>query len=494
VVAILRRGGTHRSGTTEAVTDAPATGQPAPVDLLVTDAFLITMDAQRRVFEHGAVAIRGREIVAVGRAADVEATVAAARVIRAGGGAVHPGFVECHNHTTLHTARGAFGDTISWNDVVPEFYVPYWNTVTDDEEYAGAALACLEMLRNGTTCFVEAGTAFEPEVVARAASETGIRALVGDPFLWDNGGFTLDSPTVARAPYSTERALGLLGGQLWRNEDPDALVRGHIAVVGMASASDELEMAAKATADGAGVVLNQHQSYCEVDAADDDTRLGIHPLRHLAEIGVLGPNCVFAHMNIIREDEVEPVLRSGMAISWNAPASMMWGIGGATTGRHAELYRAGVPVGLGSDSSNWANSFDIGRAATLAILAARDGRRNREILTAEDGLTMATVNGARAVGLADRIGSLEPGKRADLVIRSNRIPEAHPTLDPIGAILYATGSKSVDTVIVDGRVVLAGGEPTQVNAETVYRRVDAAGQAVLGRMGYRTPRRWPHIA
>ena len=93
------------------------------------------------MFEHGAFAIRGRDIVAVGRAADVEASVAPARRISAEGAAVHPGFVECHNHTTLHTARGAFGDTISWNDVVPEFYVPYWNTVTDDEEYAGAALA-----------------------------------------------------------------------------------------------------------------------------------------------------------------------------------------------------------------------------------------------------------------------------------------------------------------------------------------------------------------
>jgi cytosine/adenosine deaminase-related metal-dependent hydrolase len=476
------------------VTDGFPPGGPAAVDLLVTDAYLITMDAERHVFEHGAIAVRGREIVAVGRAAEVEASVTAARRISAGGAPVHPGFVECHNHTTHHTARGAYGDTISWADVVPEFYVPYWNTVTDEEEYAGAALACLEMLRNGTTCFVEAGTAFEPDVVARAASETGIRALVGDPFLWDIGGFTSDSPTVVRAPYSTERALRLLGGQLWRNEDPDALVRGHVAVVGMASASDELERAAKATADRGGVVLNQHQSYCEVDASDDDARLGKHPLRHLEEIGVLGPNCVFAHMNIIRDDEVEPVLRSGMAISWNAPASMMWGVGGATSGRHAEFYRAGVPVGLGSDSSNWANSFDVGRAATLAILAARDGRQDRSVLTAEDGLTMATVNGARAVGLAERIGSLEVGKRADLVIRSDRVPEAHPALDPISAILYATGSKSVDTAIVDGQVVLEGGAPTRLDAETVYRRVDAAAQAVLGRMGYRTPRRWPHIA
>ena len=468
--------------------------EPLPVDLLITDAFVITMDPDRRIFTDGAVAIAGHTIVAIGPAREVVPAVAPIRTISARGAAVHPGFIECHNHATLHTIRGAISDTISWDDVSAEFYVPYWNTVTDDEEYAGTLHACLEMVRNGTTCFMESGTAFEPDVVARAATDVGIRALVGDPFLWDLGGFTSDAPVVTRAPADTERSLRLLGGQLWRNDDPDSLVRGHIAIVGMASASDELELAAKAAADRAGVVLNQHQSYCEVDTAADDARLGRHPLVHLEEIGVLGPNSMFAHMNILREDEVEPIIRSGMAISWNAPASMMWGVGGATHGRHAELYRTGVTIGLGSDSSNWANSFDIGRAATLAILVARDGRRDRSILTAEDGLTMATINGARAVGLSDRIGSLEIGKRADLVIRSDDLPEAHPPTDRISAILYSTGSKSVDTVVIDGRIVLQSGRPTLVDAGEVYRRVDAAAVAVLGRMGYRTPRRWPHIA
>jgi 5-methylthioadenosine/S-adenosylhomocysteine deaminase len=173
---------------------------------------------------------------------------------------------------------------------------------------------------------------------------------------------------------------------------------------------------------------------------------------------------------------------------------MMWGVGGATQGRHAELYRAGVTVGLGSDSSNWANSFDIGRAAVTAILAARDGRKDRGILVAEDGLTMATINGAKAIRMERLIGSLEIGKRADLVIRTDDLPESHPTTDRIAAILYATGSKSVDTVIVDGRVVVEHGIPTRVDAETIYRDVDAAATAVLGRMGYRKQRRWPAIA
>ena len=452
------------------------------------------MDGERHVYSDGAIAIQDRRIVALGPSREVVTAYAAARTISARGAAVHPGFIECHNHATLHTVRGAITDTISWGDVSQDFYVPYWNTVTDEEEHAGTLLACLEMIRNGTTCFLESGTAFEPDVVASAATAVGIRALVGDPFLWDVGGFHADAPSVERAPATTERALRLLGGQLWRNDDPDALVRGHIAIVGMGSASDELEVAAAQAAVAADVVLNQHQSYCEVDVADDDARYGRHPLVHLEELGVLGPHAMFAHMNILRDDEVEPILRSGMSLSWNAPASMMWGIGGATGGRHAEFYREGVAIGLGSDSSNWANSFDIGRAAVTAILAARDGRRDRSILVAEDGLTMATINGARAIRMEDTIGSLEVGKRADLVIRTDDLPEAHPPTDRIAAILYAAGSKSVDTVIIDGQVVLEGGQPTLVDAEAIYRGVDEAATNVFDRMGYRKERRWPEIA
>lgn len=468
--------------------------EPRQAAVAIVNGLLLTMNQGRDVISGGAVIIDGGAILAVGPTSALLASYAPETTIDARGSIVHPGFVECHNHTTLHAIRGAFGDTVSWDDVVSQFYVPYWNTVSDEEEYAGALLACLEMAMNGTTCFVEAGTAFEPDVVARAASAVGLRALVGDPFLWDIGGFTGDAPTVERAPATTDRALRLLGGQLWRNDDPDALVRGHVAIVGMASASEELERAAKATADRAGVVLNKHQSYAPMDVGDDDRRFGRHPLVHFEDLGVLGPNCLFAHMNVLREDEIDAVVRTGVSISWNPAASMMWGIGGATGGSHAELYRRGVNVGHGSDSSNWANTFDMGRNATLAVLAARDGRRDREILSAEDALTMATINGARGVCLEDRIGSLEVGKRADIVIRTDDIPEMHPTTDPISNVVYAAGSKSIRTVMVDGRVVVDDGHPALLNAVDVYRLVDDAARAVLGRMGYRTPRRWPGLA
>lgn len=465
---------------------------PTDVDLLVRNGYVITMDPDRTVYERGAVAVKGRAIVAVGRDHEVSSEVRAGRTIDADGAPIHPGFVECHNHVSLHLVRGAFGDSISWQSVNDEFYVPYWNTVTDEEEHVASLLACVEMLRNGTTCFMEAGSVFEPETAASAAEAAGIRALVADPFLWDVGGYTSDAPAVKRAPASTDHCLDILGTQLRRNDDPDALVRGHVAIVGMGSATDELERAAKEVADAAGVVLNQHQSYCLDDVAGDDLRHGRHPLVHLDDIGVLGANCTFAHMNLLRDDEVAAVEQSGMSLAWAPQSSMIWGIGGTQHGHHLDFHRAGVNVALGSDSSNWSNRFDIGQQAFLAVLSAREKERSRTALTAEDALEMATINGARAVGLEHLIGSLEVGKRADLVVRGNDVPEAHPTTSPVMQLVYSARDASVDTVVVDGRVVLERRQPVLLDAADVYRRADRAARAVLDRMGYHVPRRWPH--
>ncbi|HWC00894.1 MAG TPA: amidohydrolase family protein, partial [Bryobacteraceae bacterium] len=445
------------------------------------------------VFADGAIAISGRDIAAVGTTPDILAQYQPARTIDAAGGLVHPGFVECHTHVTYHVIRGAFGDTISYAELGPAAECDFLNATDDEAEYASTLLACMEMIGNGTTCFVEAGTAYSPAAVAEAAEAIGMRGLVADPFLWDAeetaGGY--NAYRLKRAPASTGRALRLLGGELHRNSDPHALVRGHIAIAGMGTATDELERAAKAAADAAGTILNQHQSYYHIDTETDDRRHGRHAILRLRDIGVLGSNCLFSHVNVIRDDEVEPLVGSGLSVAWCPAGSMLWGVGGALTGRHAELYNRGVNIALGSDSSNWSNRFDIGLQAYLAVLTAREKTRTRGILSAEDALTMATINGARAAGLEARIGSLVPGKCADLVIRANDVPEAFPLTDPISQLVYSTGGRSVHTVIIDGQVVLEARRPTRVDPADVFQAVQTSAKRLFDRMGYSHVPKWP---
>ena len=462
------------------------------VDLAVIHGYVVTMDEQRRVFADGAVAMEGRDIVAVGPTAEILAKYHPARTIDAAGGVVHPGFVECHTHVTYHIARGAFGDTISYAELGPRTELDFVNAIDDEAEYASTLLACFEMVGNGTTCFIEAGTAYSPDAVAAAAETFGMRGLVADPFLWDAeetpGGY--NAYRLERAPASTKRSLSLLGTELKRNRDPHALVGGHIAIAGMGTATDELERAAKAAADAAGTVLNQHQSYYHVDTETDDLRHGRHAILHLEDIGILGDNCLFSHMNVIREDEIEPIVRSGLSIAWCPAGSMLWGVGGTIHGRHAELHHRGVNIALGSDSANWSNRFDLCMQSYLAVLSAREKSGTRTILTAEDALAMATINGAKAVGLAHRIGSLVPGKRADLVVRANDVPEAFPLTDPISQLVYSTGAKTVHTVLIDGRVVLEARRPTRVEPQAIFQAVQGSVQRIFDRMGFRFQPKW----
>jgi 5-methylthioadenosine/S-adenosylhomocysteine deaminase len=440
-------------------------------DLLVRNAYVITLDEQRRVFPSGAVAISGRRIVAVGPDAEV-GRYASAQTIDAGGAAVHPGQVEAHAHITLHTTRGALADSPSEAQSQDNF-TTWMQAVGDEDEYASTLLAGTEMLRNGVTCFLEPGTAYEPDAVAAAAQRIGIRGSVTDPYLWDRP--SAEYHRLDRAPTDHARAMKLLGGQLFRNADPDALVRGHIGLYGGATATDELERAAKAVADEHGVIFTQHQSFYAADVADDDARFGGHPLAHFAEIGVLGPNCTFSHMNAIRDDEIRHVVDSGMTMVWMPGNYMYYGMAEFFPQRTPEMYHLGVPVALGSDV---AKVWGFGEQGQLGFLLAR---AHGQFLAAEEIMEMASRCGARAMGLADRLGSLAPGMLADIVIRSAGAAESHPPANPVRDAALIGRTKGVDTVIVDGRVVLRGGHLTLADDEEIFGLADASARRLAAR-------------
>ena len=461
---------------------------PTFVDLVISNAYLVTMDSDRRVLTNGAIAINDGVITAVGPDPDVVGSVEADRTIDARGALVHPGFIDNHIHLLYHNIRWGVEDGAGWDDALP-IHGEYGRLVDPEIASVSVKLAALEMARNGTTCFLEAGGVANGDAAASAIEDVGIRGLLGGPFVRD---IVADSPATAEE--DREVAFRHLGAELKRNSDPDGLVRGVVTVSGMGSVSYELLVAAKSMADDHGVILNMHQSYQTGDAENDDRRLGRHPLVHYADIGVLGDNCTFSHVNIVRDDEVGPIVDSGMSIAWCPIASMLYGVGGTIHGRHLELYKQGANIALGCDSANWTSAFDVGEQAFMALLTAREKTGRPDALIAEDVLQMATLNGARAVGMADRLGSLEVGKRADVVIRRTDIPEAFPDLDPIRSVVYSSRSKSVDMVIVDGEVVIEKGRSTRIDEEELFARSHEISSALLERMGRELPSgRWPRM-
>ena len=470
-------------------------------DILIRHGYLITMDQNRRLIEDGAIAIKDGKILAVGPDVELSGRYTAKREIDAEGAPVHPGFIECHMHASFQLYRGAIPDHLAESEAFDSVEAHFYNNVTDEDEYLAVLLSSLEMVRNGTTCFLEAGTVLTPDSAARAAEFVGIRAILGDPFIWDQphglaqGKLEPEGECKAcashgrvkqelkRAPKTKAEALARLGREVRRNSKKDALVTGHIAVLGLGTASEDLMMEAKACADAAGVVLNIHQSYSPADTEADRHRFGKDPLVHLAQTGFLDRNITFGHGNHFTDAECDVFIEKGASIAWAPAASMMWGHGSTVHGRHAELHRRGGNIALGSDSANWSNDFDLWRQASLAVMSAREAHQDRGFLVAEDGLEMATLAGARATGMIDRIGSIEVGKCADLVIHTLDRPEMQPVTNMVRGLFYASRSKSVHTVIINGKVVLDGGQFTAFREKELLREIGRASSALLKRMG-----------
>ena len=452
-------------------------------DLLVDDGRILTMDAARTVHERGAIAVRAGTIVAVGDRDELRQRYDAERTIDASGAIVHPGFVDAHYHATIHATRDMLPDSgppaggNARSGASFGLFARWFEAIEGEDEHASALLACAEMARNGVTCFMDPGTTLEPDAVAEAVEAVGIRASLADPFLWDvEGGLTLASE-IPRAPADRKRALGLLGGQLRRNDDPDALVRGHVAVYGSGSASEELERAASDCAAANGAVLTQHQNLDPADGAFDRDRFGRDGLVHLAEIGVLGEHCTFMHMNVLTDAERDAVVESGMSLSWHPGNFLFYGISRYGPSPAPGLHRRGTNVAIGSDV---AKAWAFGDMGWLGYLVAR---MNGEPFGPDDVLTLNTVAGAKAVGMGSRIGSLEVGKRADLVIREREAPESWPGIQPEQNAALISRTRGVATVVVDGRVVVERGRLANADEEMIYAHARESAQRMMQRVG-----------
>jgi len=461
-------------------------------DLLIANGTVVTMDGERRVLATGAIAITGGRITAVGPERSVLSAYRARRRIDAGGGLVHPGLIDPHVHIVHGTCRGIFGDALG--DTRRKVNFADWKAdVRPREEHAATVFAGLEMLHNGFTCYVEPGTVFDCDAVAAATEQVGLRGLLAGTYVWDQIEIMkqlgpLESRTLyGRAPAKLERCLDEIGSQLHRNADADALVRGFVMIYGTGTASDELERAAFERAKSASAPFHQHESYLPSAYQFDKERLGRSRLIHLRELGVLDGNSTLIHMNVIEDDDVSAILDSGTNLIWCPFSYLHFGMSDRIPCRLPEMLRRGANVALAIDITTDAS---VGNTAMAAFLAAGNARAP---LAPEDILEMQTVRAARTAGLEREIGSLEPGKRADIVIRSPLAVEAQPAINPVHQLALLNRAGGVDTVIVDGRIVLRGGRSTRVDEGEAYATVKRTVEQRMRRLGLSPSLAWPVV-
>jgi cytosine/adenosine deaminase-related metal-dependent hydrolase len=292
--------------------------------------------------------------------------------------------------------------------------------------------------------------------------------------LWDHRGIEAMATQIGAAPCDPRHARTELGRQLHRNAR-DGLARGHVAVYGDGSASVELMQEASRLAAREGVPFHMHQSFTHADAEADAARLGAPPLVAMARLGIIGPQAVFTHMNVLTDAEAEAVADSGMAIVWHPGNAAFYGIQPRARLHVPALHRRGTEIALSADVAKAWSFGDLGRFAYIAAREWGDWLPSTAILR------MHTRGGARAMGMSGSLGLLAPGRRADLVVRRADDPLMCPGVDPALHLALLLGNRGVRTVVCDGAVVLDEGEPRTMDRAEVLSRARGSAQRMAAR-------------
>jgi cytosine/adenosine deaminase-related metal-dependent hydrolase len=374
-------------------------------------------------------------------------------------------------------------DEIPVDRYMGDWLIPLYAAITPEEEAYSARLACLEMIRTGTTTFCEAGTLFDVGAVADAVEAIGMRAVLGR-WTWDLAGYE------GRMAQSTDEALRLNEAMI---EGLKGRAGGRLAawplLLGFGTCSEDLIRGAHALAETHGTGWGMMHLASHPSRKTADTM----PMETLDAMGVLGPRTKLTHMVYVDDDDIVRLARRGVKVVHCPTAGLKHTKGLVQHGRFPEMLRHGVSVSLGGDSGNGSNHFDMLRLMHVVALLYKDARMDTRVMPPETVLEMATVHGAAALGLEREIGSLEPGKRADLVLYDLDVPEWRPLLDPINNLVYAATGASVRTVLIDGRVVLDDGRMTTIDETGVYRKIESLARAQIARAHVSRNPRWPVV-
>jgi 5-methylthioadenosine/S-adenosylhomocysteine deaminase len=456
----------------------PTEGRVEDVDLRLDGGLIVTLDPHQPVVDEGCIAIRGDRIVAVGPQHSVGSAYRARRVVDARNFLIRPGYVDAHVHVTAEMlARGFFPDWVGQKEWIREWATRLYAAIQPAEEHLATLLACIEMLRNGTTAFCDGGTIKDIGQVAGAVAQSGLRGMLGR-WTWDRvpkpDAFRQTTDlALERTTATIDQIHGSAGGR----------IRAMTAIINVETSSERLIAGLLDLALRRGVMLNFHQSGDPAYVPEALAAWGVRPIVHLRQLGLLGPHVRLVHMIHVNDEEIDLLAESDTRVVHCPTTALRLACGAGVAGKFPEMLARGITVGLGTDGANASDQLDMSRSIYLASGLQKDGRMETQAMPAETVLEMATLHGARTMHWEDDIGSLEPGKKADVVLLRRDRPEMVPLLNPANALVYATDGRSVDMVIIDGKVVVEQGRVLTIDESEVYREVQARAPGFVERTG-----------
>ena len=448
--------------------------------------FILTLDPGRRIIRDGSIIVEGSRITQVGKAADLK-DVPADKVIDGSEMVATPGFINGHLHISYaHATRGIFPDSLEPVDYLGNVFRLALQ-MRPEEEYHTSLLALTEALKYGTTTVLDPGTTRYPDSCIKAYEESGARVIIGAS--------VTDLPNAVNVPLiSLQDAEQLMESTVKQFDGAlDGRVRAWTMPADVSTSSKELLQAAKRIADENGTRMTIHCVNSPQSVQAHLGNYGRRPIEWLEDIGVLGPNLLLAHVVGLDDSEVDCVARTDTKMVMCPTAAVKMGAGTSSRGRLPEMIESGVTVGLGTDSANNSCLAEVMRSMYLAAVLYKDGRSSTSMVPAEKALEMATIDGARALGLESDIGSIEAGKKADIVLFDTRRPEWRTLFNPVNSLVYNADGRSVHTVLVDGRIVVEDQKPTYVDEWELIQKVQAIGTDMLSRTNTHFPQSWPIV-
>ena len=450
---------------------AALSAQPARrrVSLIVTGGTVLTQNGARRILNPGALAIDGTDIVDVDTPATIAAKYQAAETIDARDQIVLPGLINTHSHAPMVMYRGLADDLALMEWLTKYIFPAEAKTVSPELVRVGTRLAAVEMIESGTTAFVD--MYYFEEEIARAAFEAGLRGVLGETIIQFP---VADAKTPADALARAERFIIEYkdNGLVVPAVAPHALYTNDTATL---TAS-----AALARKYGVPIVIHFAETEDEVRTARE--RYQLTPTAALESLGVLGPTTIGAHGVWVDDADIAILKRTGTAVAHNPESNMKLASGAAPVTKYLA---AGVTLGLGTDGAASNNDLDMFEAMRQASFLAKLTTRDPTAVKAQDALDMATIGGARVIGMEKLLGSLEAGKRADLITVSTRSARQTPMYDPVSHLVYVTRGDDVRNTIVNGKVLMRERQLKTLNRDAVIADANRLAERVRAAVALR---------
>jgi 5-methylthioadenosine/S-adenosylhomocysteine deaminase len=424
-------------------------------ETLVHARWIIPVEPRGTVLEHHSLAMDEGRITAILPSSDARRSLSAQTTVELEQHALVPGFVNAHTHAAMNLLRGMADDLPLMDWLQRHIWPAEQKWVNEQFVHDGTQLAIAEMLRSGTTCFND--MYFHPEVTARVAAAAGMRVCAGM--------ILIDFPTAYAGNADEYIAKGLAVHDEYRHHP---LVRFSFAPHAPYTVSDEPLKRVQVLADELDLTIHMHVHETAGEIENSLRASGQRPLERLQQLGLLSPSLVAVHMTQLNEGDRQRVADAGASVVHCPQSNLKLASGFCQI---QKLLDAGINVALGTDGAASNNDLDMLGEMRTAALLAKAVHGDASALPAADALQMATLNGARALGLADQIGSLAPGKWADIAAIDLGALETQPLYDPVSQLVYAAAREQVSDVWVAGQHLLRKRELTQIDLADVLQRV-----------------------